>query len=173
MNDMVDAVIFALGEYYRHAGINEINLANLLKHFRSDYALLTNEKFDQNDGSRKIIETCMTQLMLAPMRSDNKLVLVDLGKPDVNYEEVWTRVLEEENEYHAERKGRIHKECRENGVAKCRRMFESDWLARVTDEEKQNMSPNECLCEKVRDRKIRMLCDFKIDDSGEPVFIEL
>jgi len=39
MNDMVDAVIFALGEHYRHAGTNEINLANLLKHFRSDYAL--------------------------------------------------------------------------------------------------------------------------------------
>ena len=49
----------------------------------------------------------------------------------MNYEEVWTRMLEEENEYHAERESRIHKECREDGVAKCRRMFESDWLDRV------------------------------------------
>jgi len=51
-------------------------------------------------------------------------------------------------------------------------MFESDWLDKVADEEKQNMASDGCLCEKVKGRKIKLLCDFKIDDFGKPVFIE-
>jgi hypothetical protein len=171
MNDMVDAAICALGEYYRHAGINEINLGNLLKHFRTEYALMVGEKFNQDDGSRKIIEACMTQLMLAPMRSEDKQI-VDLGKSDVSYEEVWARAIQEENEQHEEREASIHKKCREDGVAKCLRLFETVWRGQVTEEEKKNMAHDECLCEKAKDRKIRMLCDFKLDDSGKDVWIE-
>lgn len=51
-------------------------------------------------------------------------------------------------------------------------MFESDWLDKVADEKKQNMASDECLSEKAKNRKIRMLCDFKIDNSGKPVFID-
>jgi hypothetical protein len=171
VNHMVDAAICALGEYYRHAGINEINLGNLLKHFRTDNALMVGEKFTQDDGSRKIIEACMTQLMLAPMRSEDKQI-VDLGKSDVSYEEVWARAIQEENEQHEEREASIHKKCREDGVAKCLRLFETVWRGQVTEEEKKNMAHDECLCEKAKDRKIRMLCDFKLDDSGKDVWIE-
>ena len=171
VNDMVDTAICALGEYYRHAGINEINLGNLLKPFRTEYALMVNEKFNQDDGSRKIIEACMTQLMLAPMRSEDKQ-FVDLGKPDVSYEEVWARAVQEQNEYHEQRVAGIHKKCREDGEAKCLRWYESVWLEQVTGEEKMNMVANECMCEKAQNRKIEMLCDFKIDESGKDVWLE-
>ena len=172
VNDMVDAAIYTLGEYYRHAGTNEINLRNLLKPFRTEYELMVNEKFNQDDGSRKIIEACMTQLMLAPMRSEDKQVIIDLGKPDVSYEEVWARAVQQENEYHAEREAGIHKKCREDGEAKCLRWFEPVWSAQVTEEERKNMGLDECLCEKAQNRKIQMLCDFKIDDLGEDVWVE-
>lgn len=171
INDMVDACIYALGEYYRHAGINEINLGNLLKHFRTDNALMVGEKFTQDDGSRKIIEACMTQLMLAPMRSEDKQI-VDLGNSDVSYEEVWERAVQEQNEYHEQRVAGIHKKCREDGEAKCLRWYEPVWLEQVTEEERRNMGPNECMCERAKDRKIIMTCDFKIDESGDDVLVE-
>ena len=171
VNDMVDAAICALGEYYRHAGISEINLGHLLKHFRTDNAQMVNEKFNQDDGSRKIIEACMSQLMLAPMRSEDKQI-VDLGKSDVSYEEVWARAVQEENEYHEQRVAGIHKKCREDGEAKCLRWYEPVWLDQVTEEEKKTMGPDECLCEKAQGRKIQMVCDFKIDDSGNDVLVE-
>ena len=140
--------ICALGEYYRHAGINEINLGHLLKHFRTDNAQMVNEKFTQDDGSRKIIEACMTQIMLAPMRSEDKRVVVDLGKPDISYEEVWERAVQEENEYHEQRVAGIHKKCREDGEAKCLRWYEPVWSDQVTEEEKKNMGPDECYVRK-------------------------
>ena len=172
MSDMVDACIYALGEYYRHTGINEINLGYLLKHFRTDNAQMAGEKFNQDDGSRKIIEACMTQLMLAPMRSEDKGVVVDLGNPDISYEEVWERAVQEQNECHEQRVAGIHKKCREDGEAKCLRWYEPVWLDQVTVEEKKNMAHDECLCEKAQGRKIQMICDFKIDDSGDDVLLE-
>ncbi len=171
MNDMVDSAICALGEYYRHAGINEINLGNLLRPFRTEYAVMVKENFNQDDGSRKIIEACMTQLMLAPMRSEDKQVIVDLGKPDVCYDEVWKRTIQDETEDEQKREDEIHEKCRNDGVGKCLLMFEPDWLYQVTDEEKKNMDANECLCEKVRGRKLKLLCDFKLSDSNEPVHV--
>ena len=172
INDRVDAAIFALGEYYRYAGVDETNLSNLLKHFRTDHALMVNEKFNQDDGSIKIIEACMTQLMLAPMQNKDKQVIVDLGKHDVSYEEVWARAVQEQNEYHEQRVDGIHKKCREDGEAKCLRWYEPVWLEQVTEEERGNMGPDECMCEKAQGRKIQMVCAFKIDESGNDVLIE-
>jgi len=99
MSDMVDMVIRALAEYYQHKGIAVNDLHDLLNPLRTDYAVLTNQKWDQDQASQKIIESCMTRLALAPMCSNDKVVLVDLGNPEVNYDEVWTRAHEEEREF--------------------------------------------------------------------------
>jgi len=69
MSDMVDMVIHALAEYFQHKGIAVNDLHDLLNPLRTDYAVLTNQKWDQNQASQKIIESCMTRLALAQMRS--------------------------------------------------------------------------------------------------------
>jgi hypothetical protein len=100
---------------------------------RTDYATLINVKWDQDEASSRIIETCMTRLTLAAVCSEDHVVLVDLGKSDMEYSIVWSMVLKEEEEFQEQREAFIHEQCKKDGIAKGQRMFESDWLKKVTD----------------------------------------
>jgi hypothetical protein len=47
-HDVLDMVIRALGEYYQHTGVNGWELGELLKPLRTDYARLTQQKWDRD-----------------------------------------------------------------------------------------------------------------------------
>ena len=113
----------------------------------------------------------MSRLTLAQVK-DGDTVLVDLSGPKISYDELWEQILRDEEQECQEKLAKIHDNCRGDGHAQCLRMFKTDWLLKVTDDEKQKMRPDECLCEKVQDRPIIFVCDFKIDNSNEPVEIE-
>jgi len=92
---MTDCVINALTHYYQHTGVKDHDLLELLNPLRTDYARLTNQKWDQDNASEKIIEACMNRLMLAQVRDGDNL-LVDLSGQEVNYQEVWEKIDREE-----------------------------------------------------------------------------
>ena len=171
MRDMVNMVISALGEYYEYKEITNWELHELLNPLRTDYACLTNQTWNQDDASAKVISACMSRLTLAQVK-DGDTVLVDLSGPKISYDELWEQILRDEEQECQEKLAKIHDNCRGDGHAQCLRMFKTDWLLKVTDDEKQKMRPDECLCEKVQDRPIIFVCDFKIDNSNEPVEIE-
>ncbi|MDO9239399.1 MAG: hypothetical protein Q8K07_15065 [Methylicorpusculum sp.] len=103
-HDMVDCVINALTHYYQHAGISDYELKDLFNPLRTDYARLTNQQWDQDQASEKIISACMNRLMLAQVSDGDKL-LVDLSGPGVDYEAVLHRIERE-----------VIKEKKENSV---------------------------------------------------------
>lgn len=162
MNDMVDCVINALTHYYQHAGIKDHELKELFNPLRTNYARLTSQKWDQDQASEKIISACMNRLKLAQVRDDGNL-LVDLSGPDVNYNEVFEvagrKIAKEQKEYDE----RVFEKCRCDGEAKCLRLFDYEWVYKVTDEEKASMKADECLCEKAASRPHSFECDFMID----------
>jgi len=124
---MVDWVINALTHYYQYAGIKDHELKELFNPLRTDHARLTNQKWDQDQASEKIISAFMNRLMLAQVRDGNKL-LVDLSGPDVDYQEVWERIDREEKEELEAEKGKIlavFEKCRCDGITKCLRSFEA------------------------------------------------
>lgn len=125
--DMVDCVINALTHYYRYAGIKDHELKELFNPLRTDYARLTNQKWDQDQASEKIISACMNRLMLAQVRDGDNL-LVDLSGPDVDYQEVWERIdREQKKELEAEKEKTlaVFEKCRCEGITKCLRSFEA------------------------------------------------
>ncbi|WP_036249844.1 hypothetical protein [Methylobacter sp. BBA5.1] len=165
LSDMVDCVINALANYYKHVGVNDVELRELFNPLRTDYAALTNQKWDQDQASEKIISACMSRLMLAQVRDGDNL-LVDLSGPEVDYREVWERVEREEKKEQEAEKDKtlaVFEKCRCDGIAKCLRLFDEEWLYKVTDEEKGNMKADECLCEKAASRPLSFDCDFVIE----------
>jgi hypothetical protein len=87
---IVDVMTDALGEYYEHSGIKRHELRELLKTLRTDYAALTNQKWDQDKASEKIIDACMTRMALARVK-EGDTVLIDLSGPKVSFEKAWKR----------------------------------------------------------------------------------
>ncbi|MBS3963268.1 MAG: hypothetical protein KGZ80_02020 [Methylomonas sp.] len=175
MSNMVDCVINALTHYYQHAGIKDHELRELFHSLRTDYARLLNEKWDQDQASEKIISACMNRLMLAQVRDEDNL-LVDLSGPDVDYQDVWDRIDREEKkerEAELEKTLAIFEKCRCDGIAKCLRLFDEEWLYKVTDEEKGSMKADECLCEKAASRPLSFYCDFEIDkdQTERPILV--
>jgi len=168
--DMVDCVINALTHYYQYAGIKDHELKELFNPLRTDYARLTNQKWDQDQASEKIISACMIRLMFAQVRDGGNL-LVDLSGPDVDYQEVWDRIDREEKkeqEAELEKTLAVFEKCRCDGIAKCLRLFDEEWLYKVTDEEKGAMKSDECLCEKAASRSFSFECNFTVDkDQSE------
>jgi len=162
LSDMVDCVINALTHYYQHAGIRDHELKELFKPLRTDYARLINEKWDQDQASEKIISACMNRLMLAQVSDGGKL-LVDLSGPEVNYDEVFEKFEREVTREQKEEDERIFEKCRCDGEAKCLRLFNDEWLYKISDEEKGAMKADECLCEKVVNRNLSFDCDFKVE----------
>lgn len=163
--DMVDCVINALTHYYQYAGIKDHELKELFNPIRTDYARLINEKWDQDQASEKIISACMNRLMLAQLRDGDNL-LVDLSGLDVDYQEVWERIdREEKREQEAEKEktSAAFETCRCDSIAKCLRLFDEEWLYKVTDEEKGSMKSDECLCEIAASRPLSFDCDFVIE----------
>jgi hypothetical protein len=165
MSNMVDCVINTLTHYYQHAGIKDHELRELFHSLRTDYTRLLNEKWDQDQASEKIISACMNRLMLAQVRDGDNL-LVDLSGPEVNYDEVFERIERETANEQKEEDERIFEQCRCDGEAKCLRLFNEEWLYKVTDEEKGAMKADECLCEKASSRPLTFNCNFVIDKSG-------
>jgi hypothetical protein len=166
--DMVDCVINALTHYYQYASIKDHELKELFNPLRTDYARLVNEKWDEEHASEKIISACMNRLMLAQVRDEDNL-LVDLSGPEVDYREVWERVEREEKkaqEAEKEKTLAVFEKCRCDGIAKCLRLFDEEWLYKVTDEEKGTMKADECLCQKAASRPLSFNCDFAIE-KGE------
>ncbi len=163
-HDMVDCVINALTHYYQHAGIRDHELKDLFNPLRTDYARLTNQKWDQDQASEKIISACMNRLMLAQVRDGNNL-LIDLSGPEVDYDEVFERIQRETVKEQKQEDERIFEQCRCDGEAKCLRIFNEEWLYKVTDEEKGAMRTDECLCEKATSRPMSFDCDFAIDKN--------
>jgi len=170
MNDMVDCVINALTHYYQHAGIRDYDLKDLFNPLRTDYAKLTNQKWDQDQASEKIISACMIRLMLAQVRDGDNL-LIDLSGPDVNYDEVFEQIEREIANEQKEENEKVFEKCRCDGEAKCLRLFDFEWLYKVTDEEKGTMKADECLCEQAGSKPMSFNCDFNIDkkDANKPV----
>jgi hypothetical protein len=164
MNDMVDCVINALTHYYQHAGIRDYDLKDLFNPLRTDYAKLTNQKWDQDQASEKIISACMIRLMLAQVR-DGENLLIDLSGPDVNYDEVFEQIEREIANEQKEDNEKVFEKCRCDGEAKCLRLFDLEWLYKVTDEEKSAMKADECLCQKAATRPHSFECDFMIDKN--------
>lgn len=144
MNEMADMVIEALGQYYEHSGTRGWELRELFNPLRTDYAYLTNQKWDQDQASEKIINACMSRIKLAQVR-DGNTVLVDLSGANVSYDEVWERIRRDEEEEMNRLEDETHEKCRTDGVAKCLRIFEPEWMNKVTPEEKKNMSQDESL----------------------------
>jgi hypothetical protein len=169
MSDMVDCVINALAHYYQHAGIKDHELKELFNPLRTDYARLTNQKWDQDLASEKIISACISRLMLAQVRDEDYL-LVDLSGPEIDYQGVWERIdREEKKELEAEKEKTLadFEKCRCDGTAKCLRLFDEEWLYKVSDEEKGSMKADECLCEKASSRPMSFECDFAIDKDSD------
>lgn len=171
--EMVDCVIRALTHYYQHVDIKDHELIELFNPLRTDYARLTNQKWDQDQASEKIISACMNRLMLAQVRDEDNL-LVDLSGPEVDYQEVWVKIdREEKKKLEAEKENTlaVFEECRCDGEAKCLRLFDLEWLYKVTDEEKGAMKTDECLCEMAASRSLSFDCDFVVDknDTSKPV----
>lgn len=165
MSHIVDVATDALGEYYEHSGISRHELRELLKTLRTDYAALTNQKWAQDRASEKIIDACMTRMALARVK-DGDIVLIDLSGPKVSFEEAWKRADEYEDSLRQKilkDEDKIHEKCRNDGEARCLRMFDSDWEHRVTEEEKINFSPNECLCENAKRRTIHYVLDVALE----------
>ncbi|MCD2452031.1 MAG: hypothetical protein Q8K07_15890 [Methylicorpusculum sp.] len=165
LSDMVDCVINALANYYMHDGVNDVELRELFNPLRTDYAALTNQKWDQDQASEKIISACMNRLMLAQVRDGNN-ILVDLSGADVDYQEVWERIdREEKEELEAEKEKTlaVFEKCRCDGITICLRSLDEEWLYKVTNEEKGNMKADECLCEKAASRPLSFDCDFVIE----------
>lgn len=165
LNDMADCVINALTHYHQHVGIRDYDLKELFSPLRTDYARLTSQKWGQDQASEKIISACMNRLMLAQMRDSDKL-LVDLSGPEVNYDDVFERIERETAKEQKEEDERIFEKCRCDGEAKCLRLFDLEWLYKVTDEEKGAMKSDECLCEKASSRPLSFVCDFAIDPAS-------
>ena len=167
LNDMVDCVINALTHYYQHIGIRDHDLKDLFNPLRTDYARLTNQKWDQDQASEKIISTCMIRLMLAQVRDGDNL-LVDLSGPEVNYDEVFERIEREITKEQKKEDERIFEQCRCDGEAMCLRIFNEEWLYKISDEEKGAMKSDECLCEKAASRSFSFECNFTVDkDQSE------
>ncbi len=173
MNDMVDCVINALTHYYQHAGVKNYELQELFNPLRTDYARMTNEKWDQDQASEKIIFACMNRLMLAQVRDGDNL-LIDLSGPDVSYDEVFEKIEREIAKEQKQDNEMVFEKCRCDGEAKCLRLFDYEWVYKVTDEEKASMKADECLCEKAASRPHSFECDFMIDkDQTEKTIVTI
>lgn len=159
---MVDCVILALTHYYQHVDIKDHELIELFNPLRTDYARFTNQKWNQDQASEKIISACMNRLMLAQV-CDKDNLLVDLSGPEVNYDEVFERIEREITKEQKKEDERIFEQCRCDGEGKCLRIFNEEWLYKISDEEKDDMKADECLCEKAVNRSLSFACDFKVE----------